>query len=98
MTNIVEQARAVQHPACKPLVNELANEIERLKADLATYVNNTETTENRIIDAEFAAQELRADNERLRAALQEIADFPYVGTQASQKIWGIARRALETKP
>jgi hypothetical protein len=42
--------------------------------------------------------ELEADNERLRAALQEIADFPYVGTQASQKIWGIARRALEPKP
>jgi hypothetical protein len=34
MTNIVEQARAVQHPACRPLVNELANEIERLRVVL----------------------------------------------------------------
>jgi hypothetical protein len=41
---------------------------------------------------------LRAEIERLREALQEIEDFPYVGTQASQKIRGIARRAREPKP
>jgi capsule polysaccharide export protein KpsE/RkpR len=28
---LLEQARAVTHPACKPLVNELVAEIERLR-------------------------------------------------------------------
>lgn len=34
-------------------------EIERLRADLATFGKDTVATENRIIDAEFKAQELR---------------------------------------
>jgi Trp operon repressor len=42
--------------------------------------------------------EAAAEIARLLAALQEIEDFPYVGTQASQKIRGIARRAREPKP
>jgi hypothetical protein len=63
-------------------------EIERLTAREEQRAERLRLYMNRI-------GELEADNERLRAALQEIADFPYVGTQASQKIWGIARRALE---
>jgi len=41
------------------LLARAADEIERLRADLATFGNDTVATENRIIDAEFKAQELR---------------------------------------
>lgn len=37
---------------------------------------------------------LHKEKRGLRAALQEILDFPYVGAQASAKIWGIAKAAL----
>ena len=47
MTNIVEQARAVQHPACKPLVNELADEIERLRAALDRAADALEFYDNK---------------------------------------------------
>jgi chromosome segregation ATPase len=70
---------------------EAADEIERLTAREEQRAERLRLYMNRI-------GELEAEIERLRAALQEIADFPYVGTQASQKIWGIARRALEPKP
>lgn len=40
------------------------------------------------------ANRLGRQNLRLMAALREIRDFPYVGTQASQKIATIARAAL----
>lgn len=42
-------------------------EVEQLRAALATYSKDTEATENRIIDAEFAAQEWQAEVERLKA-------------------------------
>lgn len=48
-------------------IDALAQENERLRADLATYSKDTEATENRIIDAEFAAQEWQAEVERLKA-------------------------------
>ena len=46
---------------------EAADELARLRADLATFGKDTVATENRIIDAEFMAQELRAEIEQLRA-------------------------------
>jgi len=73
------------------LIADLRAEIERLTAREEQRAERLRLYMNRI-------GELETDNERLRAALQEVADFPYVGTQASQKIWGIARRALEPKP
>ena len=91
-----------------PRMEDLLAEIERLRLKvpdrdklLAEIERLTAKAENwQRIATEITASEhaQRLDNERLRAALQEVADFPYVGTQASQKIWGIARRALEPKP
>jgi hypothetical protein len=45
---------------------DLHVENAQLKADLATFGKDTVATENRIIDAEFMAQELRAEIEQLR--------------------------------
>lgn len=93
MTDIVERLCDGEHctVGCAKLRAEAAAEIERLTAREEQRAERLRLYMNRI-------GELEADNERLQAALQEIADFPYVGAQASQKIWGIARRALEPKP
>lgn len=58
-------------------------EIDRLKADLATFGKDTEATENRVIDAEFAATEAKHDNMRLRTALNKtIAWLDRLATQS----------------
>lgn len=54
-------------------------EIERLKADLATFGKDTVATENRIIDAEFKAQELRTALENARR------DILYIAPQRGQR-------------
>jgi hypothetical protein len=51
----------------KNALRDAADEIERLQADLATFGKDTEATENRIINAEFAAQ-------WMRTALEDIAE------------------------
>src|ERR1700680_2227780 len=74
-----------------PLLIEAADEIERLRAYLATYSKDTEATENRIIDAEFAAT--KAQN-RFAGALAEIARLR--ATFAGDRAW-IDQAAREIK-
>lgn len=64
-------------------LHRLRAENERLHRQLVSDIN-----------AETEIDRLETENERLRAALKEIEDFPYVGTQASTKIRLIARAAL----
>jgi hypothetical protein len=72
MTTIVERLRiwpaadgadGLASHFVEALMREAADEIERLMADLATYSTDTESTENRIIDAEFAATEAKSEIE-----------------------------------
>jgi chromosome segregation ATPase len=53
----------------------LEAEIERLRIDLATYSKETEATENRIIDAEFKAQELKAEIRQLWAVIKGFVKY-----------------------
>jgi hypothetical protein len=84
--------------------NELIAEIERLRDDsrmlalceedrkeMAAEIDRLRSTTE---ISPVHVQELQADNKRLRAVLQEIADLRYSNTSAAT----IARRALEPKP
>lgn len=56
----------------------LLAELERLKADLATFGKDTVDTENRIIDAEFDAQHLRTSGEAFRLAMVQSGALNHV--------------------
>lgn len=51
-------------------LQERTAELEAARADLATFGRDTEATENRIIDAEFATQDLRIQLDAALAALK----------------------------
>jgi chromosome segregation ATPase len=57
------------------LIGNREAEIERLRIDLATYSKETEATENRIIDAEFKAQELKAEIRQLWAVIKGFVKY-----------------------
>ena len=81
MTDIVERLRTayVTDGWDVKVVVEAADEIEKLRADADHHLR--------------AYQIMFNDNERLRAALQDIARMPLTAGAA-----GVARRALEPKP
>ncbi len=109
MTEIAERLRTIrdhlrtgalgQREVWEEWLTEAAAEIDQLtgsKAALQTEIERLKADGDGLLYEEL--MKATADNARLLAALQEIEDFPYVGTQASQKIRGIARRAREPKP
>jgi hypothetical protein len=106
MTNIIERLRdcnrygAYQQGPAGVLMGEAADEIERLReegtVELAKAMLEIErlTAEraNRYWEGRYRDE--KADNERLRKALQEIAALSVPDYRATE----IARRALENKP
>jgi len=80
MNDIVERLRAGAANFGYPLFEEAADEIERLRKSAIETMQEMLRRANEI--------------ERLRLALQEIADMRYDNTSAAT----IARRALEPKP
>lgn len=70
-------------------------EIERLSRDLATFGKDTEATENRIIDAEFKAQELRI---AVVKAIDILDRNLWRQTEKCEDAIAILRKATETKP
>ena len=91
--SIVERLRDPKRSWDEPLMLEAADEIERLR----TSVKNAEGSENELskllTEQERVNFTLMADNERLRAALKDIADMSYPTRIAAR----VARAALEGK-
>ena len=76
-------------------LREGADEIERLRAEVQTWVNHTKTA---VWSDSEEVKMLTADNERLRDALLDIvAVVGLQGTNCGERVLKIARAALEAE-
>ena len=89
MRDIVERLRALTYE--EEILEEAAVEIERQKA-------SAEYWRGEAVRAADALSELRADNERLRAALETIEEETERTCRQCRMIEELARAALEPKP
>ena len=92
MSDIVERLRQHEWGGSKPSIfSDAADEIERLQGLLAEHP----TTQLKVLWAAEDIEHMRAENERLRAALKYVASLPGADPLTGQLAVTAARAALK---
>jgi hypothetical protein len=95
MSDIVERLRQHEWGGSKPSIfSDAADEIERLQGLLAEHP----TTQLKVLWAAEDIEHMRAENERLRAALKYVASLPGADPLTGQLAVRAARDALKGQP